>query len=336
MRKITYIAFLFIFVVLVLFVAHLFSGSVAMSFFDVLQALLKQSNPFFNKIVELRLLNAVSAVLAGISLSVAGLAMQTFFRNPIAGPFVLGISAGSSLGVALVVMAGSALGVQLIYVQGGISLAALAGAFLFTLLILVLAQRINNNSSLLIIGLMLGSAVSALVSLLQFFSDKSSLKNFVIWSFGTFKDTNWGGALIMAVMAVLGIGIMIVLSKNLNAFLIGEDNAKSLGISVSQTKWLLIIACSLLTAGVTAFCGPLAFIGIAVPHLAKNLLKTSKHLPLIIYSIILGALVCLACSLLANMPLLGRSLPINIVTSLIGAPFVIYIIFKNSGFTADV
>ena len=278
---------------------------------------------------DFRLPKALTGIFAGAGLAIAGLTMQTLFRNPLAGPFVLGISSGSSLGVSLVILASLTIagiepGKWLIVLAGGL------GAGLVMMLILGIATRTRDNMSLLIVGLMLGSLTSAVISILQYYSDARQLQVFLLWSFGSLNNLTWSELMYFIPIIILGILAGWFLSRTMNVFLLSENYALSMGVNVRRTRLWMIIITSILAGIVTAFCGPIAFIGIAVPHLTRLLLKSSDHKILIPASALVGATLLVACDLIASMPLSDKTLPINAVTSLIGAPIVIWLIMKRN------
>lgn len=281
-------------------------------------------------IMDFRLPKAFTTILAGAALAVSGLQMQTLFRNPLAGPFVLGISSGASLGVAFAVMAGQFLGISWLF--GGpwmTVIAATAGAFLVFLFVLTAASRLRDSMALLIVGLMFGSATGAIVSILQYFSEAEQIKTYLFWTFGSLGGLNWQELGIFALIVALGTALALSLMKRLNALLLGENYAASLGLKIKQQRLLIIISTSLLAGSTTAFCGPIAFIGIAIPHFARLLLRTSQHQVLLPACLLLGAVLMLACDIIAQMPGAEQVLPINAVTSLLGAPVVIWLILKR-------
>lgn len=280
-------------------------------------------------IADFRLPKALTGIFAGAGLAIAGLTMQTLFRNPLAGPFVLGISSGSSLGVSLVILASLTIagiepGKWLVVIAGGL------GAGLVMMLILAIASRTRDNMSLLIVGLMLGSLTAAIISILQYYSDARQLQVFLLWSFGSLNNLSWLELRYFIPIVLGGILAGWFLSRTMNVFLLSENYAQSMGVNVRGTRLWMIIITSVLAGIVTAFCGPIAFIGIAVPHLTRLLLKTSDHKVLIPASALVGATLLVVCDLIASMPLSDKTLPINAVTSLIGAPIVIWLIMKRN------
>ena len=279
-----------------------------------------------NILYSIRFPKAVTAILAGSSLSVAGLIMQTLFRNPLAGPYTLGVSSGASLGVALLTMLSSAV-VSMQLSVFGLPIAACIGATLVLLLVLAVSRRVTSNVSLLIVGMMFGSIAGALVSLLQNFANPDALKLFIVWTLGSLSSVGWGDMELM--LPILAIGALFVLLslKPLNGLLLGEDYARGLGIDVSRTRLYIVLATGLLAGGVTAFCGPIAFIGVAVPHIARGIFRTSNHRVTIPASAVIGACLLLVCDVLCSLFI--YPLPISTVSALFGAPVIIWIILKN-------
>lgn len=279
---------------------------------------------------EFRLPKALTAVVAGSALACSGLQMQTLFRNPLAGPFVLGISSGASLGVALVVMAGSLLGTSLWgSSQFTIMLAATAGSALVMLLVVAVSARIRDAMTLLIIGLMFGSLAGAVVSILQFFSQAEQVQAYLIWTFGSLGGTTWRELSLLVPVVAVGLLLGFFLAKPLNALLLGEQYAESMGLSLKTARFWIIFSTSLLAGAVTAFCGPIAFVGLAVPHLTRLLIPTADHRKLLPAVMLGGAMLLLICDSLAQLPGSEQVLPINAVTSLLGAPVVIWLILKR-------
>ena len=272
----------------------------------------------------IRLPKAVTALLAGAALSVSGLIMQTLFRNPLAGPYTLGVSSGASLGVALLTMLG-AFSIQLSAVS--IPVAACIGATLVLLLVLAVSKRVTSNVSLLIVGLMFGSIAGALVSLLQNFANPDALKLFIVWTLGSLSSVNWQDMQLLVPILVAGTVFVLLALKPLNGLLLGEDYARGLGIHVARTRLYIVLATGLLAGGVTAFCGPIAFIGVAVPHIARGIFKTSNHRVTIPASALIGACLLLVCDILCSLAV--YPLPISTVSALFGAPIIIWIILKN-------
>lgn len=283
-------------------------------------------------IIESRWPQSITAILAGSALGLAGLQMQTLFRNPLAGPSILGISSGASLGVALITLS-SGLGSVFIgtnILQGiGIHLAAFAGAFGVLFIVLLTARKVKSNASLLIIGLMVGYAVSSIIGLLNFLGQQGEVQAFVIWGLGSFSNVQNQQLGLFVAMVLPALLFSVLLMKPMNAMLLGDAYAQNLGVNLKQKRWQLILLSGYLTAIITAYTGPIAFLGLATPHIARLLFKTSDHKLLLPGVLLLGAIVALFCNLLARLPFLQDVLPINVITSMFGAPLVIYLIIKR-------
>ncbi len=282
-------------------------------------------------VLKFRLPKATTSSLAGAALGVSGLMMQTLFRNPLAGPFVLGISSGASLGVALVVLSTGTIGGILLAgvgLRGDLLLAsaAAAGSAITLLIVLLIAGRIQNSMTLLILGLMMGYLVSAAVSLLLYFAIPERIQAYISWTFGSFSGVTWDQMPILAGGVVIGLALALIMTKALNALLLGEGYARSLGVNVMRTRLVVVTATALLAGTITAFCGPIGFIGIAVPHLCRSLLNTSDHRVLMPGTILMGAIVALVAALIAEVPGSNIILPLNAITALIGAPVVMGVI----------
>ncbi len=319
-----------------LFIANLWFGSVLINWGKIIHVLFHpEGNQSTAHVIVLsyRLPMAVTAMATGIILSISGLVLQTLFRNPLAGPSVLGISSGASLGVALVILSGGFLHLEMVssplLSNLTIIVAAFAGALVVLAIIIMVSARVGNVITVLIIGIMLGYAVSALVSVLQFFSRSAELHAYVLWGLGSFSKTTVQQAVLLLVTAISGWIIISLFAKPLNALLMGENYARSIGIPAQNIQRILILLTGLLIAIGTAFTGPIAFLGLAVPHLARGLFKTSRHAILIPGTALLGSGLALLCNLIAKMPGYDISLPINAVTSLIGAPVIIWVIIKS-------
>ena len=276
---------------------------------------------------SIRLPKALTAILAGSALSIAGLIMQTLFRNPLAGPYTLGVSSGASLGVAFLTMLAGVSGAIVSGLSVGLPIFACFGATLVLLLVLAVSRRVTNNVSLLIVGLMFGSIASALVSLLQNFANPDALKLFIVWTLGSLSSVGWGDMQLLVPILLLGTLFVLLVLKPLNGLLLGEDYARGLGINVERTRLFIVLATGLLAGGVTAFCGPIAFVGVAVPHIARGLIKSSNHRLTVPASALLGACLLLLCDVLCS--LFVYPLPISTVSALFGAPVIIWIILKN-------
>ncbi len=309
-----------------LFLLNIGLGTVSISPLEVLKVLFSEEGKESSSaiILNYRMPQALTACLAGLSLGVAGLLMQTLFRNALAGPSVLGISSGASLGVALVMLAGVGLGHwsgKLMVVFGAV---LGAGAVLF--FVVSIARRVSSGATLLIVGLMMGYLVSAMVSILQHFSTKEALQSFVFWGFGSFSKVTWADMPILASVVGFGLMLSIFLLKPLNGLLLGEAYARSMGIEVNKVRSMVILSSGILTAVITAYCGPIAFLGLAVPHFARLLIRNSNHRILLPTTALVGACLGLACNLVARVPGSSMSLPLNAVTSMVGAPLVIFLV----------
>ena len=278
--------------------------------------------------INLRLPRAITAILAGAALSVSGLMMQTLFRNPLAGPYILGVSSGAGLGVALVTM-GATMGGFRLLAMGQIATAAAAvlGALAVLLLVLAVARKVKNNVSLLIVGMMIGSIAGALVNLIQNFANPDALKLFIVWTLGSLSSVGWNELLILTVVILIGAILVLFLVKPLNGLLLGENYARSLGVQVEETRTLIVIATCLLAGGITAFCGPIAFVGVAVPHIARGIFRTSNHRITAAASALIGANLLLICDILCNA--FTYPLPISTMSALFGAPIIIWIIIRK-------
>lgn len=329
---------IFILALLMLFLADLGLGSVAIPLVDVLKLLFRPAieNELWYKIVYMiRLPKAISAVLAGGALAVAGLQMQTLFRNPLAGPSVLGITAGAGLGVALVMLttggAASIYAIRQLGLAGSwlIVIASVTGSAIVMTIILLVSARIKDNISLLIVGIMIGNITISVVSIWQYFSDPEQIQDYLMWTFGSLGGVTSSQLSIFIIIVVLGLLMAFFSSKSLNTLLLGENYARSMGLSIKFTRFYLIITTSILAGTVTGFCGPIAFVGIAVPHLSRSLLGTSDHRILIPFTLVLGAMLMLACDIIAQLPGSQISLPINAITALLGSPVVVWVILKN-------
>lgn len=272
-----------------------------------------------------RIPKAITGVLAGAALAISGLLMQTLFQNPLAGPYVLGINSGSSLFVALSTMTG----IGIFASDFGIITSALLGAFTFGLLILISSIYVRSKISLLLIGIMLGSFSGALINVVQSYSNPDALKAFTLWSFGSLNNVAYEQLWWFILVAIIGIVLSLFLTKPLNLLVIGEENASLLGVNIKRTRLLIIFIAALLTGTVTALCGPIAFVGLAIPNIVKYIFKTSNHLFLILGSALMGAVLLLLCDLLIFAFSDIVQLPLNAITALFGAPIVVWIILKK-------
>ena len=309
-----------IFLLLLLFVIDLMVGAA-----DIPLSALWTDGLEHRILMQLRLPKALTAVIAGVALSLSGLQMQTLFRNPLAGPSVLGVSSGATLGVAFLVMLGSVLGFSA--ASGWMILCAVLGAMLILLVVLFISFRVQGGATLLIVGMMIGSVAGALVNVLQNYADPDSLKLYITWTLGSLAAVGWAEMRWLVALFLAGTALAILLIKPLNGLLLGEDYAASLGIPVRRVRTLLILSTGLLAGGVTAFCGPIAFVGVAVPHIARGLMRTSNHRLTLPAAALVGADLLLLCDIIcysATYPL-----PISTVSALFGAPIVIWVILRR-------
>ena len=274
-------------------------------------------------VLNIRLIKAIVALLAGAALSVSGLQMQTLFRNPLAGPYVLGISSGASLGVALVVLAGFGSSI-------GIAGAAWLGAALVLVVIAAVGHRIKDIMVILILGMMFSSGVGAIVQILQYLSKEESLKAFVIWTMGSLGDVTFDQLAVLVPSIIAGLLLAVVTIKPLNLLLFGEEYAVTMGLNIRRSRGLLFLSTTLLAGTVTAFCGPIGFIGLAMPHVTRMLFRNSDHRVLVPGTVLSGAAVLLLCDLVSKM----FTLPINAITALLGIPIVVWVVLRNKSVTA--
>lgn len=320
----------------ILFFFNISLGSVKIPFDSILTIFIGgtlENEAWQYIIFEFRIPKAITAILVGVGLSISGLQMQTLFRNPLAGPFVLGISSGASLGVAVLVLAGVSLsgilGISIFMGSGLQVIAATLGAAFVLLMVMLVSIRVKDSMTLLIVGLMFGSATGALVSILQYFSNKDQLQEYLIWTFGSLGGLSWSEISIFIPVVFIGVTLSYLFIKPLNALLLGERYAQSMGVSLEKSRFWIIISTSVLAGSITAFCGPIAFIGIAVPHLTRLLFDTADHKILIPAVALSGAILMLVCDIIAQVPFSDSTLPINVITSLLGAPVVIWVILRG-------
>jgi len=323
------------FVLAMVFLVSIGLGSVAIPIDEIIAVLLgnnSSKSSWSTIILHFRLPKAITAMLVGSGLSIAGLLMQTLFKNPLAGPFVLGISSGASLGVAILILGAGIFGGALTTISlssWGLAIASSIGAALVLFAVLITANKVRNTMSILIIGLMFGTVTSAIISVFTFFSNAEKIQQFVFWGFGSLGNLSWNEILVFFTIYLLAIINLISIIKPLNSLLIGENYAKSLGINIKKNRNIILLITSLLTGVITAFAGPIAFIGLAVPHITKLVFKTSDHKILLPAVAILGAIILLVCDIVAQLPTSEFTLPINAVTSLIGAPVVIWLLVRK-------
>ena len=321
--------------ILFLFGLNLITGSVQIPFADVLDILCgrfmgKESWQYI--ILENRLPQTLTAILCGASLSVCGLMLQTAFRNPLAGPDVFGISSGAGLGVALVMLLlGGTVSTSMFTVSGFLAIltAAFVGAIAVTALILFLSTMVRNSVLLLIVGIMVGYVSSSAVSLLNFFASEEGVKSYMVWGMGNFGGVSMTHIPLFSVLCLMGIGVSFLLIKPLNILLLGPQYAESLGVSTRQFRNMLLVVVGLLTAITTAFCGPISFIGLAIPHIARLLFRSENHQVLLPGTVLSGAAIALLCNFICYLPGEAGIIPLNAVTPLIGAPVIIYVIVQR-------
>ena len=319
-----------------LFILNISLGSVSIPLSSVVDFILLRppvDSSWYIIIEKFRLPKALTATLVGGGLGICGLQMQTLFRNPMAGPFILGISSGSGLGVALVIFLGVEVG--LLFELSGIArswimvFAAALGSFGVLLTVILASIRIKDSVTLLIIGLMIGAASSALISVLQYFSQATNIQAYMMWSFGSLGSLSWDELMIFSAIIIVGMIMSISLSKSLNALLLGANYAESMGVDLKIIRILILINSSLLAGTITAFCGPIAFFGLAMPHIARMLFNTTNHLLLTPLIILIGGILMLLFDTVSQLPGIEATLPINAVTALMGAPFVVYLLLRK-------
>ncbi|MGO4772259.1 iron chelate uptake ABC transporter family permease subunit [Flavobacterium sp. W22_SRS_FK3] len=323
---------------LMMFLMSISLGSVNIPFKDVYTSLTggqASKTTWEYIIINYRLPKALTAILVGTGLSISGLLMQTLFRNPLAGPYVLGLSSGASLGVAFVILGAGFLPSFLRTIalsSYGIVLASTLGSTLVLLLVLLVSQQLRDTMAILIVGLMFGSFTTAIVSVLTYFSTAEQLQKFTFWSLGNLGNLSWKSIIVLAISVFLGLILSAGSIKPLNALLLGENYAKSMGLNINKARLIIIFATSILAGSITAFAGPIAFIGLAVPHIAKLTFQTSNHTILFWSTLLFGAIIVLFCDIVSQMPGFDVTLPINAITSIIGAPVVIWLLVRKRNF----
>ncbi len=312
----------------VLFVLDILLGSVHIPISELCSLMSGENTDVTTKaiLLDIRMPKAMTAVIAGVGLSISGLMMQTLFRNPLAGPYILGVSSGATLGVATMMMTGALLGVGAVSNWLTIG-AAIVGSMLVLLAVMAVSQRVRNNVSLLIIGMMFGSVAGAIVNVMQNFSNPDALKLFIVWTFGSLSSVSWTEMWFLLPMSVVGVILAFGIIKQLNGLLLGEHYAHGLGISIERTRMLIILSTGLLAGGITAFTGPIAFVGVAIPHIARGIMGTNNHRIAMPASALCGAGLMLLCDIISQI--WGHSLPISTVTSLFGAPIIIWIVLRK-------
>ncbi|MFZ4725656.1 MAG: FecCD family ABC transporter permease [Paludibacter sp.] len=331
MKSRTFILFLSLSILtLGLFLADLAWGSIHISLREIMSVLLGNSENGINTeiLLNFRLPKAITAVLAGASLSVAGLMMQTLFRNSLADPYILGVSSGASLGVALVMMAASFLPIAFVSSGWALIVAAIIGASIVLVMVVGISFKVQNAVSLLIVGLMFGTIAGSLVSVLQNFSNPDAIKLFVMWTFGSLSAVTWTYMQVLLPVVLIGLSMAFFLQKRLDGLLLGENYARGLGVSIIRTRLLIVVATGLLAGGITAFTGPIAFVGVAIPHIARGLFRTASHKILLPATVLCGASLILICDIISQLP--TYTLPINTISALFGAPIIIWIILRRN------
>lgn len=305
---------------ILLFVADVCIGSVDIPLRQVIAAIVGGNVDPQTKtiVIDLRLIKAATALLGGVALSISGLQMQTLFRNPLAGPYVLGLSSGASLGVALLLLTG-------IGSAMGIASGAMAGAAIVMGLLLLINERVNNVMTLLILGILFSSAIGSVVQILQFVSNEQALKSYVVWTMGSLSEVTAPQLAILGLCVAIGVLLSIITIKSLNLLELGDDFARSLGVDLRRSRFTILASTTLLAGSVTAFCGPIGFIGMAMPHIARALTGASDHRTLLPASALVGAIVLIACDLISRRFLI----PVNAVTSLAGIPVVAYVVIRK-------
>jgi iron complex transport system permease protein len=323
---------------IVLFFVNISFGSISIPFKEVYTCLTgghSSKSTWEYIIINYRLPKAITAVLVGMGLSISGLLMQTLFRNPLAGPYVLGLSSGASLGVAFVILGAGFLPSFLsgiLLSPYGIVLASTLGSTSVLILVLLVSQRLRDTTAILIVGLMFGSFTSAIVGVLTYFSSAEQLQKFTFWSMGNLGNLSWLSIFILTICVVLGLFLSLLSIKPLNALLLGENYAKSMGLNFNRARFIIILATSILAGSITAYAGPIAFIGLAVPHIAKLAFQTSNHTVLYWSTVLFGGAIMLVCDVVSQMPGMEVTLPINAITSILGAPVVIWLLVRKRNF----
>ena len=337
-KKYTFSIILLFLAVILTALFNISLGSVNIPLADVTSSLLGlnvEKDTWRYIILNYRLPKAITAIITGSGLAVSGLLMQTLFRNPLAGPYVLGLSSGASLGVALVFMGASVFGASfaaILLSEWSLVIASSLGSLLVLFAVILASVRLRDTMAILIIGLMFASLTAAIVSVLAYFSPASQLQQYVFWSYGSLGNLSWDEVIILGFFWIIGILISIGSIKNLNSLLLGEQYARSLGTNIKRNRFMIIVATSLLAGSITAFAGPIAFVGLAVPHLVRQIIPSANHVTLVPSVIFGGAILMLICDIIAQLPGSEFSLPINAITSLIGAPVVIWLLVRKRKF----
>lgn len=333
MKSKTNIFVVLVILLVVLIIVDIFTGNANISVYEGFSALFGTSeNEIIDEIIfNYRLPKALTAIIAGAALSIAGLLMQTLFRNALAGPDVLGVSSGAGLGVAMLTLMGGTSLYPFIESLGSMAqvIVAVGGATLVLLLILFVSSRINDSVTILVLGMIFGYVTSAAITILQSFADPDSLKLFITWTFGSLSSVTWAKMPILAVFVLAGIVAVFIIQKPLNSLLLGEKYAISIGMNVKHMRVLIIIITAIVTGVVTAFTGPIAFVGVVVPHFARSFFGTVNHRTIIPATLLLGSILLISCDIISQIPIANRTLPINAVTALFGAPMIVWIVLRR-------
>lgn len=320
---------------LICFIANISLGSVFIPWLDTLSSLVGgtvEKESWRDIIVDYRLPKAITAIIVGSGLGISGLLMQTLFRNPLAGPYVLGLSSGASLGVAILILGihfSGAITISFLVSKWSIIIASSLGSTIVLLAVISISNHVRDTMAILIIGLMFSSITGGIVSVLSYFAPADQLQQYTFWELGSLGNLSWNDVLIFFTVSSIGMLLAFAAIKPLNTLLLGENYARSLGLNIRNSRLLIIIATSLLAGSATAFAGPIAFVGLAVPHLTRQLFHTSNHKTLIPAVILLGSITMLVCDGIAQLPTSEYALPINAITSLIGAPVVIWLLVRK-------
>jgi len=317
----------------VAFICDIFTGNAPISVNEAWAALFGTSgDPIIDEIIRnYRLPKAITALIAGSALSLSGLLMQTLFRNPLAGPDVLGVSAGAGLGVALLTMLSGTAVYPFISSMGSMAqvVAAVGGAALVLILILGVSARIKDSITILVLGMIFGYVASAMVTILQSFADPDSLKVFVTWTFGSLGGVTWDKMPLLSAFVLTGVAVAYLLQKALNSLLLGENYAASTGLNIKRIRFLIITIAAIITGAVTAFTGPIAFVGVVIPHFARSFLGTVNHKTILPATLLMGSILMLVCDVVSQIPIANRTLPVNAVTAVFGAPMIVWIVLKR-------
>ncbi len=326
-------------ILFVLFILDMTIGSVSIPIKSIINIIfgIETKESWINIFYNWRLPKALTAILAGACLSIAGLLMQTLFRNPLAGPSILGISSGAGLGVAILIMGSSIISLPTVFTGAfGMALSAITGSGIILLLLILASRKIESNLTILILGIMIGYISSAAVTILFQITSDESMRAYVNWSYGSFSAVTWAYFPVLVIGSIIGLVSAFLLVKPLNALLLGDKYAQSLGINYLKIRLVILITTAVLTGVITAFCGPIGFIGIAVPHLCRSLFISGDHRILLPACVIMGGIIAVASDIIAQVPCTDYVLPLNAVTSLFGAPIVIWIILQGTKYGRSV